>query len=94
MAVLFDWSNAYGNVVHNKLLEILINLDVPYSFISFIKSFLTDRYSYVQVNQSRGEQCPITRGLPQGAILSPLYSTSMFLNFKYLMHHLAFMQMI
>jgi len=72
MAVLFDWSNAYGNVVHNKLLEILINLDFPYPFISFIKSFLTDRYFYVQVNQSRSEQCPITRGLPQGAILSPL----------------------
>ena len=44
MAVLFDWSDAYGNVVHNKLLEILINLDFPYPFISFIKSFLTDRY--------------------------------------------------
>ena len=67
-----DWSNAYGNVVHNKLLEILINLDFPYPFISFIKSFLTDRYFYVQVNQSRSEQCPITRGLPQGTILSPL----------------------
>ena len=44
MAVLFDWSNAYGNVVHSKLLEILINLDFPYPFIRFIKSFLTDRY--------------------------------------------------
>ena len=72
MAVLFDWSDAYGNVVHNKLLQILINLDFPFSIISFMKSFLTDRCFYVQVNQSRGEQCPITRGLPQGAILSPL----------------------
>ena len=72
MAVLFDWLNAYGNVVQNKLSEILTNLDFPYPFISFIKYFLTDRYFYVQVNQSRGEQCPITRGLPQGAILSPL----------------------
>ena len=34
MAVLFDWTDAYGNVVHNKLLEILINPDFPYSFIS------------------------------------------------------------
>jgi len=35
MAVLLDWSDAYGNIVHNKLLELLINLDFPYSFIIF-----------------------------------------------------------
>ena len=69
---LFDWSDANGNVVHNKSLELLINLDFPYSFITFIKSFLTDRCFYVQVNQSRGELSSIKRGLPQGSILSPL----------------------
>ena len=37
-----------------------------------MKSFLTDRCFKVQVSQSRGEQCPVTRGFPQGAILSPL----------------------
>ena len=65
MAVLFDWSDAYGNVVHNKLLKLLINLDFPYSFIIFITSFLTDRCIYVQVNQSRGELSCITKSLPQ-----------------------------
>ena len=37
-----------------------------------MESFLTDRCFYVQVNHSRGELCSIRRGLPQGAILSPL----------------------
>ena len=72
MGVLFDWPDAYGNVVHNKLLEFLINFDFPCSFIVFMKSFLTDRCFYVQVNQSRGELSSIMRGLLQGAILSPL----------------------
>ena len=60
------------SIVRNKLLELLINLDFPYSFISFMKSFLTERCFYIQVNQSRGELCSIMRGLPQGAILSSM----------------------
>jgi hypothetical protein len=71
MAVLFDWSDAYGNVVHDKLIVLVINLDSPFSFISLMKSFLSDRSFYVQVNEHRGEMNSITRGLSQGAILSP-----------------------
>ena len=65
MTVLFDWSDAYGNVVQDKLIDLLTNLDFPNYFISFMKSFLSDKSFYVQVNETRGETCLITRGLPQ-----------------------------
>ena len=93
-AVLFDWSDAYGNVVHNKLLELLINLDFPHFFITFIKSFLTDRCFYIQVYQSRGELSSITRGLPQGAILSSLLFNLYVSEFQISHAALVFMQMI
>jgi hypothetical protein len=72
MAVLLDWSDVYGNVVHDKLIGLLINLDFPYSLIRFMKSFLNYRSFYFQVNEYREKTNPITRCLPQGAILSPL----------------------
>ena len=63
MSVLNDWSDACRNVVHDKLIGLLINLGFPCSFIRFMKSFLSDRSFYVQVNEYRGETSTNTRGL-------------------------------
>ena len=44
-----------------------------------IRSYLTNRYQYVQIEKSDSELLEIVTGIPQGSILSPLFF-SMFIN--------------
>ena len=63
MTVLLDWPDSCGNIIRNKLLETLVNLDFPYSFIGFMKSILTDKSNYFEVNETKGETSVVTKGL-------------------------------
>jgi len=65
--VFLDVVKAFDRVSHTKLLEILMNEQVPPWLVRWIKSFLQDRsarignFSYSLVN-----------GVPQGCVLSPM----------------------
>lgn len=65
--VFLDVVKAFDRVSHTKLLEILMNEQVPPWIVRWIKSFLQDRsarignFSYSLVN-----------GVPQGCVLSPM----------------------
>jgi hypothetical protein len=81
IAVLFslDLSKAFDMINHSLLLK------KPYLYgyrgpvFELIKSYLSNRYQYTQVENVKSFTGEITRGVPQGAILSP-YLFLLFIN--------------
>lgn len=68
--IFVDLSNAFNAVKTEVLEDILIALESPPQYISWFRSFLTNRKLVLQV---AGEQMIrfVSQGLPQGDILSP-----------------------
>ena len=38
----------------------------------WLKKYLSDRFQYVEIENEKSIQCPISYGVPQGSILGPL----------------------
>jgi hypothetical protein len=70
--VLLDLSKAFDSVDHSILLKKLSNIGVSDEALNWFKSYITDRKQFVRIGSSVSEVLPITHGVPQGAILSPL----------------------
>ena len=70
--IFFDISKAFDKVWHAGLIYKLIYLGVPMYIIRFIKSFLSDRFFKVKINDAYSEPHPITCSVPQGSVLGPL----------------------
>ena len=71
--VLLDFSKAFDSVDHSILLKKLSNVGVSgEALINWFESYITDREQFVHIGSSVSEVLPITHGVPQGAILSPL----------------------
>ena len=54
---------------HNWI--ILVRGNLPSGFIAWVKSYLTDRYQQVIINQETSHPIRISSGVPQGSVLSP-----------------------
>lgn len=71
--VLLDHSKAFDTVDHSILCE---KLRSKFSFsrtaIQLTKSYLSNRYQYVQIVNSKSSLLPVRRGVPQGSIMGPL----------------------
>ena len=57
---------------HNKLLVKLSSVGASPHVVNWFKSYLTGRSQSVRINSILSDPLPITHGVPQGAILSPL----------------------
>ena len=55
-----------------RLLHKLSNAEASPSTVNWFKSYLSSRYQYVRIGSTHSDTLPITHGVPQGAILSPL----------------------
>jgi hypothetical protein len=67
-----DLSKAFDTISHNKLLTKLQAYGFQGHLLSWIKSFLTDRYHFVSINSSSSTLKQCISGLPQGSVLSPI----------------------
>jgi retron-type reverse transcriptase len=70
--VLLDIKKAFDSVWHDALVHKLLGLRFPAWLIKIVRSYLTDRHAFVEVNGKRSPTFSIPAGVPQGSLLSPL----------------------
>lgn len=71
--VLLDHTKAFDMVDHHTLCSKLKSLfHFQCSAIRLIESYLTNRHQYVETGKTKSILLPVTRGVPQGAIIGPL----------------------
>ena len=70
--VLLDLSKAFDSIDHTRLLHKLSIVGASPSTVNWFKRYLSNRYQYVRIDSTISNTVPITHGVPQGAILSPL----------------------
>ena len=78
-AIFLDLSKAFDTLNFDILLNKLKYYGVRGTSLALIKSYLTNRYQYVQFENSDSELLEIVTGIPQGSILGPLFF-SVFIN--------------
>ena len=67
-----DFSKAFDTVSHSKLLCILERMNIKGNIHGWIKSFLSDRFQQVKIENALSSQMPVISGVPQGSVLGPL----------------------
>ena len=66
--IFLDLSKAFDNILLHKLHHYGIR-ETP---LKLLKSYLSNRQQFVEVNETRSETLPMVTGVPQGSILGPL----------------------
>ena len=70
--VYLDFSKAFDSVVHSKLVAKLACYGIDRVLLSWLGSFLSNRFQYVKADKSYSSILPVISGVPQGSVLGPL----------------------
>ena len=71
-AVFVDLSKAFDTVNHTLLLSKLNNYGIHNHELELMKSFLSNRFNYVEIDNARSSLRGLECGVPQGSSLGPL----------------------
>lgn len=71
-AIFIDLSKAFDRVPHKRLLHKLTKLNIDTPVITWIESFLSNRYQCVVINETVSPPQHVRSGVPQGSVLGPL----------------------
>lgn len=69
-AVFIDLSKAFDSLHHPLLINKLEKLKFSFSFLSLLKSYLSDRSQYVQIDDAKSQLLRIDKGVFQGSKLA------------------------
>ncbi|KAF2353867.1 Reverse transcriptase domain [Trinorchestia longiramus] len=72
VAVYLDLDGAYDSVWHEGIIYKLIASGLEKTDVKWLKNYLTGQTASVRLGAVQSEGVPVTWGLPQGAVLSPL----------------------
>lgn len=82
VSVFLDLSKAFDTVCHKILMEKLYRYGIRGNAYNLIKSYLSDRFQMVTIDESFSTRQKVTCGVPQGTVLGPvlflLYVNSIF----------------
>jgi hypothetical protein len=70
-ATYFDFSSAFDLVSHTLLLGKLSSFGLTSAYVSWFRSYLTDRFSCVKISGIFSAPFRILAGVPQGSVLGP-----------------------
>ena len=69
--IAFDASKAFDKVQHHKLVQMLLNTNLPRGFVRWLNNYLENRQQYVYCNNAQSDRITVTSGVIQGGIFSP-----------------------
>ena len=69
--IVMDFSKAFDNVSHNKLMSSLHEFGIDSPTLEWIRSFLSVRTQFVVVDRAESGRLSVTPGVPQGSVLGP-----------------------
>jgi len=70
--IYLDMSKAFDTIDHVILLEKLEHYGMKNKSLKLLRSYMTNRLQYVELNNAKSTLLPIQTGVPQGSILGPL----------------------
>ena len=70
--VLLGFSKAFDSICHQRLLQKLSVVGASPAVVQWFRSYLSDRTQSVRIDSVLSDPLPVTHGVFQGAILSPL----------------------
>ena len=74
--VLLDLSAVFDTIDHDDLFELLQNrLGIKGTALDWIKSYLGNRSSSIQINSKTSPPTVTSYGVPQGSVLGPIITT-------------------
>jgi len=70
--IFIDLSKAFDTLDHDILLKKLKYYGINGNSLSLMKDYLSNRFQYVEIDDTRSDYLPIITGVPQGSILGPI----------------------
>lgn len=70
--IMVDMSKAFDRVQHQRMITILFSLGISGTVLSWLASYLSDRFQCVKVQDTLSAPVSCSRGVPQGSVLGPL----------------------